>query len=296
MYIIRSFSRLFMLATVIAFAAFLFMHRAAVDSRGPVIQVEDKLIEVSVEDGDARLLEGVTASDSSDGDVTESVAVENISTFFGDGKRLVTYVAFDSDMHVGRATRELKYTDYEPPRFIIDEPLQYYPGAVNLKISAMDCLDGDISSAIKLVVKDAITSDQPGEYQATFQVANSAGDVSSLPVTIEIVENTNQAVPSLNLKTYLAYIPKGSDFDPYSYLETVTIGNREYKVVNGAGNYGSEEIGPDEETVIGTDMVPVKGSVDTETPGTYKVRYSITIDMGHNNILHGHTVLYVVVR
>ena len=79
MYIVRSFSRLLFVVTLGAFAAFLFLHRSQVDSRGPVIDIEDPLIEVSVEDGDERFLEGVTASDSSDGDVMESVAVENVS-------------------------------------------------------------------------------------------------------------------------------------------------------------------------------------------------------------------------
>ena len=121
----------------------------------------------------------------------------------------MTYVAFDSDNHVARATRELRYTDYESPRFELTEPLQYLPGSVNLKVSARDCLDGDITSAIKLVAQDAIVTDQPGEYRATFQVANSAGDVSSLPVTIEIVESEMQGAPEILLTTYLDYIPVG---------------------------------------------------------------------------------------
>lgn len=295
MYIVRSFSRLLFVVTLGAFAAFLFLHRSQVDSRGPVIDIEDPLIEVSVEDGDERFLEGVTASDSSDGDVTESVAVENVSNFYSGGKRLITYVAFDSDNHVGRATREMRYTDYESPRFYLKKPLQYFPGSVNLMISAKDCLDGDISSAIKLVVSDTITSDQPGEYNATFQVANSAGDVSSLPVTIEIMKIENEVMPVLNLDTYLEYIHQGDSFDPLDHLETIQISNKEYRVVEGQGNFG-EEINSNVERVIGTDMVEVNNEVDTDKPGTYKVRYSITIDKGNNEFISGHTVMYVVVR
>ena len=295
MFIVRSLSRLLFVVTLGAFVAFLFLHRSEVDSRGPVINIEEPLIEVSVEDGDERFLEGVTAMDSSDGDVTESVAVENVSNFYSNGKRLITYVAFDSDNHVGRNTRELRYKDYEPPRFVLEKPLQFLPGSVNLMISAKDCLDGDISSAIKLVSNDSITPDQPGEYKATFQVANSAGDVSSLPVTIEIMKNENEVVPVLNLDTYLEYIHKGDDFDSYDHLETIQISNREYRVVEGQGNFG-EEISSDTERVIGTDMIKVTGDVDTDKPGTYEVRYSITVDKGNNEFISGHTVMYVVVR
>ena len=189
----------------------------------------------------------------------------------------------------------MRYTDYEPPKFVLEKPLQYFPGSVNLMISAQDYLDGDISSAIKLVVNDPITPDQPGEYNATFQVANSAGDVSSLPVTIEIMKNENEAVPILNLNTYLEYIHQGDSFDPYDYLESIHISNREYRVVEGQGNLGAE-IDRDTERVIGTDMVEVVNDVDTDKPGTYKVRYSITIDKGNDDFVSGHTVLYVVVR
>ena len=296
MYLMRIFSRLLLAVTIVALAAFLFTHRNVVDSRGPVIHIENPLIEVSVKDGDARLLEGVTASDSSDGDVTDSVEVENISTFYGDGKRLITYVAFDSDMHVGRETREIRYTDYEAPRFHLEEPLQYYTGSVNLKISAEDCLDGNISSAIKLVTVDPITTDQPGEYKATFQVANSAGDVSSLPVTIEIMDVADRSGIKIYLDTYLLYLDTGDDFAPEDYVTSVQIGSKEYRVVDGSGNYGNEEIDPDEEIVIGTDQLSISDSVDTEKPGTYQVEYSLSIDKGHNDVDTSHTNLLVVVR
>ena len=296
MYIMRLFSRILMAVTLLALAVFIFTHRNVVDSRGPVIHIEEPLIEVSVEDGEDKLLEGVTASDSSDGDVTESVKVENISTFYGKGKRLVTYVAFDSDMHVGRETREIRYTDYEAPRFHLEAPLQYYTGTVNLKISAQDCLDGDITSAIRMLNDDPITTDQPGEYDVTFQVANSAGDVSTLPVTIEILDASNQNNIRINLKSYLIYLEKGTYFSMKDQLASVEIGSREYQVVEGNGNYGTDVIGPDDEVVIGTDQIDVEGDVDIETPGVYQVKYSISFDRGHNDIVTSHTTLYVVVR
>lgn len=296
MYLLRRLSRLLFVITLAAFAVFLFRNRSGVDSRGPVITAEDTLLKVSVNDPEEVLLEGVTARDSSDGDVTGSVEVENISTFYSEKKRLVTYVAFDSDNHVARATRELQYTDYESPRFSLTEPLQYLPGAVNLKVSASDCLDGDITSAIKLQVKGAITTDQPGKYEAAFQVANSAGDVSTLPVTIEILENDMQRLAEIRLNKYLDYIPKGGAFDPYDYLDTVTIGGRSYRVVRGEGNFNNADIGRDEEIVVGTDMIDVSGNVDTASPGTYEIEYSITVDRGHTDVSTSHTVLYTVVR
>ena len=296
MYILRRLSRILLLFTLAAFAVFVFFNRAGVDSRGPEISVEGQLIEVSVKDGEDALLQGVTAHDSADGDVTDSLAVENISTFYSDGKRLVTYVAFDSDKHLARMTREMRYTDYERPKFVLDEPLIYLPGTVNLKIKADDCLDGDISSAIKLVETDLVSTAQPGSYNVTFQVANSAGDVSSLKAEIEIMESAVSGAPIFTLNKYLDYIPTGSSFDAYSYIDSVRISGKEYNVALGEGNFNSDDIGEDEEIVVGSNMIDVSGDVDTSTPGTYKVTYSMTLDRGHNDLVSGHTTLYVVVR
>lgn len=296
MYIIRRLSRLLLVLTLVAFAVFSIYHRAGVDSRGPQISVGEPLIEVSVNDGEEALLQGVTAKDSADGDVTASLSVENISTFYSDRKRLVTYVAFDSDNHVARVTREMRYTDYEPPKFVLSEPLIYLPGAVNLKIEAEDCLDGNITSAIKLAQSDLVTTDQPGMYNVIFQVANSAGDVSSLSAEVEILEGTVSGAPVFTLNRYIDYIPTGGSFDVFSYIDTVKINGREYSVVAGQGNFNSEDIGEDEEIVVGSDMITVSGGVDTNTPGTYKVTYSMTLDRGHSELVSGHTTLYVVVR
>lgn len=296
MYVLRRFSRFMLVLTVAAFVVFNIYNRASVDSRGPQVSVAEPLIEVSVNDSEETLLQGVTARDSADGDVTASLSVENISTFYSDRKRLVTYVAFDSDNHVARATREMRYTDYESPKFVLEEPLIYLPGAVNLKLEAEDCLDGNITSAIKLVQSDLVTTDQPGTYNVTFQVANSAGDVSSLTAEIEILEGTVSGAPVFTLSRYIDYIPAGSNFDAYSYIDTVKINGREYSVIPGEGNFNSEDVGEDEEIVVGTDMIDVSGNVDMNTPGTYKVTYSMTLDRGHSDLVSGHTTLYVIVR
>lgn len=295
MYLLRRYSRLLLVLSIAALAAFLSYNRRGVDTRGPEIHLETPSIEISVSDGEEKLMEGVTAYDSADGDVSDTVAVENISTFYGDKKRLVTYVAFDSDNHVARATREMRYTDYESPKFTLTEPLQYLPGSVHLQIGANDCLDGEITSAIKLVESDPITTDQPGEYSLTFQVANSAGDISSLTVSMEIQENQPAGAPVIRLNKYLDYVPVGSNVDLSSYIDAVQIGGGEYKVVEGNGNF-NEEKAPGEKTVIGTDLIDVDGMVDTEVPGTYKVVFEMTLDRGNENLVSGHTPLYIVVR
>lgn len=133
-------------------------------------------------------------------------------------------------------------------------------------------------------------------YNVIFQVANSAGDVSSLSAEVEILEGTVSGAPVFTLNRYIDYIPTGGSFDVFSYIDTIKINGREYSVVAGQGNFNSEDIGEDEEIVVGSDMITVSGGVDTNTPGTYKVTYSMTLDRGHSELVSGHTTLYVVVR
>ncbi|MCD7946043.1 MAG: DUF5011 domain-containing protein [Clostridiales bacterium] len=96
----------------VLFLAVNIIQKAEGQDGGPVISVPDETLTVSIEDGEDTLLQGVTAQDGRDGDVTSSVLVESISNFYGDEKRLVTFAAFDSDGNVTKATRAIQYSDY----------------------------------------------------------------------------------------------------------------------------------------------------------------------------------------
>ena len=41
-------------------------------------------------------------------------------------------------------------------------------------LSATDCLDGDLTSQVKLSMNDSLYNPQPGDYPVTAQVSNSA--------------------------------------------------------------------------------------------------------------------------
>ena len=107
---------LFILAGVLFLVTKIYRTRSR-DSAGPEITVENESISVSIHDPESVLLAGVTAFDKKDGDVTQSIVIERISNFLEKDTRIVTYAAFDRDNHVTRASREITYTDYDPPEF-----------------------------------------------------------------------------------------------------------------------------------------------------------------------------------
>lgn len=230
------------------------------DDRGPEITMETEEILVSVTDGEEALLEGITAMDAKDGDVTGSVVIESISDFVDANTRYVNYAAFDSDHHVSKASRKVIYTDYTPIRFSMDAPLRFSVTSSGTKelldgVHAQDCLDGDVSDNVLFSADSVINVNAAGDYAAKLMVQNSAGDEMVLPVTVTIYNTAEESVlPAVQLSQYLVYTPKGSEIDPMSYIV-------------------HEEDDQDSYSVI--------GSVDYNTPGVYEIQCIREDSMGH---------------
>lgn len=90
-------------AVLIAASAFLYMN---LDRAAPTISFadDDKRMIYTESMKEDELLEGVSAADDVDGDVTDSVLIEKISET-ADGNVIVTYVALDSSNNVAKRSR-----------------------------------------------------------------------------------------------------------------------------------------------------------------------------------------------
>lgn len=77
------------------------------DRTAPTITLGDNQIQYSQGMDMDLLLEGVTAYDPEDGDVTASLLVEKIGNVM-DGEVMVTYIARDSSNNVAKAYRAVK--------------------------------------------------------------------------------------------------------------------------------------------------------------------------------------------
>lgn len=294
---LRTLSITLFIASLILFGINYYRKSIYEDRTGPVFQIEDNIIEVSVKDDEKALLKGLTATDAADGDVTDSVIVESISPFTGTGRRIVNYAAFDSDNHVTHAKRELAYADYRASQFHLSKPLSFAMNATNLLdgITVDDCIDGDLTKSVKLMSDEEIDTSHVGEYSARLKVTNSAGGVSYLPVTIEIYDASVQyRRPQLKLTDNVVYIEKGEYFDEKEYLSSITINGTEYSMTEEAGTYGARYLSPDEtENTIGYDRVEIENDVDTDVSGYYELIYSF--EDTEENAGTGHARLYVVV-
>ena len=278
------------------------------DKDGPVISMEDDTIEVSVQDGYDTLLEGVTAYDKRDGDVTYTIGIESISGFIDEGctTRQINYVAFDQNSHVAKASRRMVYSDYIPIHFALTDPLKFPEQASNVNIlgilRARDCLDGDISKQIVFSEDSTVQIDTAGTYDVVLCVTNSAGDTEELPVTIRIYEkSTEGALPQIALSKYLVYTDVGKQINPYEYIKSVTYSGVEYMVTNGEGTFAvdTSEMTAEERAAfikqdpeVNINRFNITDAVDYNTPGSYEIKYTIDTLDGER----GYVYLVVVVE
>lgn len=253
------------------------------DRTSPEISFTDDIITVSVTDDDSILLDGVSANDVNDGNVTSSLVVEKLSDFNSDGTRTITYAASDLSNNVSKATRKVKYTDYKSPEFDLTEDTTFFSSDQNINIAklltASDVFDGDVSVFVKLV-DDNIIIGQGGSYYATVMVYNSAGDVSTLnlPVVIE-AGSLNANAPKILLNTYILYLDKNSSTPKWKdYIDVL-----------------QEQTNSSNTTDNAKEIKKVKiddSNVDLNQEGSYYVNYEYT----NSKDLVGTTRLIVVVR
>lgn len=292
---IRIASIIIFILSAVFFGYFKLSYKKAVDTEGPSIHMEQDTIQIPVGAGEEEILAGVTANDKKDGDVSSSLMIEELTDFTERGKRLATIAAFDHDNNVTRETREIIYSDYEPPRFALSAPL-YFPvntDSIMSSISASDGLDGDLTQNIKVSSDEQIWLNQEGDYQVVYSVANSAKDQVQLPVTVTIYDPVEyQSLPVISLNQYLVYINRGETIDPWSFVEEVSYRGRTYKPdVSSTGkdilaeemsetddeNASEDRYSREEERRYLTD-IEIDNKLDSNTPGTYEIVYKVTAD------------------
>lgn len=236
----------------------------------PTITSDTELLVVSTSEGKEALLKGLKAQDGTDGDLTNQIMVASISHFIEPNTVNVKYVVFDSANNFASYTRKVCFTDYESPRFSLHVPAVLTRGEnfdILDHVKVIDCVDGDITGKIR-VITNMVNIYSAGVYPVTLEVANSCGDLSQLILWVTVLEKENTA--TIELSDYIVYVDAGSEFDPSDYVN---------KVTNSHG------------TVLSKDNVQIRGSLDMNTPGAYRLEYRY-----EDQQAEGQTTLLVVVQ
>lgn len=153
------------------------------DRKGPEIELPADG-DVTYEEGSdtAPLLEGVTATDEKDGDVTDSLVIENIFPNDDHTSASVVYAAKDSHNNVSKATRR-----------------------VNYKAAAEDTPAENESAP-------AAEEPQQNDTEGTKNETDAQMEIEALPAES----------PKLYLNTYEVTVKAGNDLDKTSYIKEMT--------------------------------------------------------------------------
>lgn len=253
------------------------------DRTPPVITMESDTLEVSASHTREDLMQGVTAWDKRDGDVTGNMVIEQISDINEAHTAKMIYAAFDQAGNVAKTSRMLVFTDYHGPRFGQRKPLVFSqeskPDVLRF-LTAEDVVDGDISGYIKgTLISDTADLSRAGEHQVEFRVTNRMGDTAKITLPVDVYEAKDYNA-AIELSDYLVYIRQGESFRGEDYLTELKAGRKTYSLKNPpqdvqvVWNAASKTTRTDKHVI----HITMEDDVKADVPGVYSVKYYAEMD------------------
>lgn len=201
------------------------------------------------------LMDGVSAHDVEDGDLTNKVVYANTVDINTEGTYQVTYqVMTDSAGHKTSVTRDVVVTNDAPVIHVSGnnqtevghafDPLQ--------GVTADDYQDGDLTTEIK--VAGNVDTSKHGDYELTYAVTDKNGTVTTLKRSVTVFATA----PTLDVSKVPTELKVGDQFNPKANVTAVS-------------PYGDV-------------IVAVDGPVDTSKPGSYELAYTATDKFGQKTV------------
>ena len=264
-----------------ALVGYHFWDRVRTDTVPPQLTVDGETLEVSVYDDSTALLQGIVARDNRDGDVTSGLIVEHVGLVNSEGDAIVRYAAVDSSGNVAKISRNIRYTDYESPKFSLTAPLQFAAGSgfevVDL-VKAQDVLEGDISHRVRAASQSDKALADVGMYDVQFKVTNALGDTREVVLQVELYLAGSYNA-ELSLDEYLIYLPVGARFDAKSYLKEFRYSSKRESLSRG---------------IPEGYHLDMTGTVNTGIPGVYEVKYTMDYVQGSQTYTGASRLVVIV--
>lgn len=173
------------------------------DREPPTISFQENGVIYTKEGSYEQLLDGVTAVDDCDGDVTDSLEIENVYVEENDGKATVVYVARDKSNNIAKAKRKIGYQESRAAVIasVSDEAGEEKDGKDNVQ-----------SGSDQTVTQTEEGENQQDDNEQDDNEQDDNGQDEELPK-----EN-----PRIKLKTEQITIHSGESVNRISYVESVT--------------------------------------------------------------------------
>ena len=223
---------------------YIFANELNVSNNQPVITASDK----TIKEGDTfNPLEGVTASDTENGNLTNKITYESNVNPNKEGTYKVTYTVVDNSNFHASKTVTVKVISAEMP--IINasdreikqfEEFDYMDGVSAKAYDGTDLTD-------KITYEKTVNTDVADTYEVTYKVKDSKGKEVSKTIKVTVIPNEKPVINAADKEIYL-----NSEFDP---LEGVTAYDAEDGEIKD---------------------IEYKGEVKTDEVGDYKITYTVT--------------------
>ena len=215
-----------------------------VSNNQPVITASDKTIN---EGDEFNPLEGVSANDVENGNLTSRITYESDVKPEKEGTYHVTYTVVDNSNFHASKTITVKVISAELPIITAEdkevkqfEEFDYMDGVSAKAYDGTDLTDD-------ITYEETVNTDIADTYEVTYKVKDAKGKEASKTINVTVIPNEKPVINASDKEIYL-----NSDFDP---LEGVTASDA--------------EDGPIEK-------IEYKGEVKTDEVGDYKVTYIVT--------------------
>lgn len=228
------------------------------DSKGPRITVEQRSITYVNGDDKTSLLDGVSAYDANDGDVTVSLIVKDITVLNSGDTAKVTYAARDKHNNISEAYRIVTYIDsseyYSKPddealfqEIVEGEAAETEATAENTEAENTEELSEPVDEATDKAAEEA--TEEPEAEEANEEPAAEEKPQDNKPqANANDTKKSDDKTPKITLKQKSVNINVGQTFNPSDYIK-------------------SKE---------NASSIAIDGAINVMAPGTYPLTFKVT--------------------
>lgn len=261
----------------------LFAIRSTMDRVAPEISFPEEQAEYHLSDTKEVLLQGVVASDDVDGDVTDTLVVENIFTDDAKGQATVVYVAKDSSNNIAKVSRFMSWspeTEAETETETETEELTEAPeteteteeesesedaSEVQTETAAeseTEEAETETAAPAAVIVEEEQTEESETQEQTESETIVIPEDDEDLDAYYEeIFAQLSPGTPRLRLVCRKLQISVGDSFDPLIYVQSIEDDyDNKYELWR---------------------QISIEGEVNTKVPGIYQLIYTATDSSGN---------------
>ncbi len=213
-------------------------------NNAPTITANNKSI---VQGTNINLLDGITAHDAEDGDLTSKIKVSGTVNKDVVGEYKITYSVTDSSNSTTTKEITIKVTKNNLPVIEASDLEVTVNHELKENYKATDIEDGDITSKVKKI-KNNVNVNAIGEYEITYSVTDSYNQTVEKTIKVKVVKDENPVIIASN-KTIAIN-------EKFNAKDGVTAEDKE------DGNLTSK-------------ITVIKNTVDTSKKGTYEVTYQV---------------------